>query len=391
MYSARWFVALIPLSLLFGLTGAHGKENAPVRQQATQVKTEFRNELPSEEIDFRIGVYESYLRLRDGVEPIDDKSKKREILQDYVRAFQGVREANKGIRLGAVSPAARQTEQNCLRFVRLYENVGLQLVEYYTQLLENSLDPETQAYIEARLQILRLFETGLFSLVLFNAEAGYSEIDPSVRSACPVEDRKGWRNAMMRSHQTMNETHLAFFGQEAASKPVTASSRFGEHYHRHKINQDTKKYAFIAGEIAASILVWEKGVQPQLNKVTDAIGRTRWGRMIKIFSGALYITGLVTLDRYFRDNIDFLKPAPELADESTLSSWERLMKFGEEFAVSQLASPPLYYAYLRLIGTTERQRALDFLTENEWLLVDAEEKYGSVDTALQNLKEVAGL
>src|SRR5690606_8086768 len=104
----------------------------------------------------------------DGIPPSQDPQEKKRVFSAYLNSWNEVLSANKNL---VNNPSAQ-----CRRFITLYENIGNSLARGYARLLDESTDEELRTHLRARLQTLDLFESTLFSLILYGAEGGYSEI-----------------------------------------------------------------------------------------------------------------------------------------------------------------------------------------------------------------------
>lgn len=340
--------------------------------------------LPIEELEQNSYIYEAYIRLRDGIKPVSDPNVRTQLWQEYASRTSDAITANRQL-----SPSA---SQNCHRFFRLFDRLLIELRDGYHQYLnDTSMDQMTFVNLDARLQILRLFHTSLFSMVLVDAEGGYMQLDPSVRYQCEIPDRNAWKNTLFKAHQSLENLHLAVFGQKPVGSPITQASVLSDLNERYKIAKNKKKAVQITTEVIAGVLIWNKAVDPFIDRVNKILRRGWLRRINTMATSVAFVVSWVSFDRFLRERVDYLKTPPEIKDPNTFSDWLNMVEFGEEFVDSKIVSPPLNLSYLRLLGNIERQRALDFLTVNEWVLVDAEERYGSVDAALNNFKEVSGL
>lgn len=343
---------------------------------------------PQEEVQKEtIDILENYVRMKNGISPSSSVSEKMRAFHDYNVAFSQARKANTAI--------ATLSSHNCQRFLKLYDNVTLQTSLYFDQYLrtaqpESSPEDSNEAMenMAARLKVLNIFETALFSTVLLGMEAGHSALG-DVRSACTTSKRTAWLNLLMRVHQTAQVLHTEVFGQD---RIFSTGSRLYNLYRLKRMSAQAQRnnlvesLAFIGAEIGLSILAWEKVISPFLRKTLGVFWLTPAGQGARLFATSVYMIALVGADRYFRRHLSFLQPLPSIVNRNSLSSWDWLVNLGEDFVVSNLFSPELYFAYLQLMETVERQRALDFLVQNEFVITTAEKTYGSVENALNALK-----
>lgn len=333
-----------------------------------------------------IDVLENYVRMKNGISPSSSVSEKMDAFRDYNVAFSQARKANAAI--------ATLSSHNCQRFLKLYDDVTLQTSLYFDQYLR-AAQPESSAgtnealeNMAARLKVLNIFETAMFSTVLLGMEAGRSALG-DVRSACTTSKRTAWLNLLMRVHQTAQVLHTKVFGQD---RVFSTGSRLYNLYRLKRMSAQAQRhnfiqsFAFMGAEIGLSILAWEKAISPFLRKTLGVFWLTPAGTGARLIATSLYMIALVGMDRYFRRHLSFLQPLPSIVNRNSLSSWDWLVNLGEDFVVSNLFSPELYFAYLQLMETVERQRALDFLIQNEVIITTAEKSYGSVENALNALK-----
>lgn len=325
-----------------------------------------------------LAIYESYLRLKNGVAPVSNRETKLQRLSDFNLAFSQVRESNHAV--------ARFGSANCRRFIKIYNDVGAQLSHYYGVLLS---DPppqfNVQRIVEARLRILHFFERALFGLILTNSEAGHSDLDPSSRSTCPSIHREVWTGLLLKVHQRVEMAHAAIVGEVSALAVIDEVNELRNLNRRYGWTQTFKQIAWMIGEVIVSVGLWSKVVAPAMQVAARG---TAMGRVITYAVGSIYLVGWVAFDRYMRDRLTFLQSPPKLMDRSSLSSWDRLAKMAEDFLVSNLFSPPLYFAYAELLQIMRKEMALQFLTEHQDLLAKAEHEHGSIERAIEKLKEV---
>jgi hypothetical protein len=200
------------------------------------------------------------------------------------------------------------------------------------------------------------------SLVIIDAEGGRSDIDPGIRSQCVENNRADWSTRLLRAHQRLENLHETVFGIPQLGSPISPSSMIAGESQKYLTKQKVTGIVSFIGELTVSILAWEKVVSPLVNGVIASISITSGGRVLKILTGAAYAMGWVALDRYIHSHIPLLNSSTvHVRDLNKISSWDRLMEMGEEFVSSNLISPSLYYAYLKILGVMERQRALNFL------------------------------
>ncbi len=332
------------------------------------------------DLEMAVNVLETYIRLRDGIRPSPFVDIQRRHLRHYLTALGNAREANKAI--------AFRADEKCRRFINLYNEVGNQLANSYTWYLsERRPSEDVQQLLSARIQILQFFEAALFGLVIARAEAGSSELDIVARSTCTTTDRTAWTSLLLKSHQALTALRLDVFGEPSAAADSPMLQRIRRIDERYSRNSIYKQVGFLIGEIAVSIVLWDKYVAPTLHVLAQAASATAIGKLINVGGGVAYLIGWVAFDRWARNTFDFLAPDPDILNRRTLSSWQQIMELGEEFTASDLASPALYKAYLELFTSLQKQRILEFLNENEELLTSAEQEFGSVDQALKTLKE----
>ena len=327
--------------------------------------------------DRQIQILETYVNIRDGVAPADN-------VVPMLRAFNRYRTS-----FGNVEDDAAEwsSSANCTRYKNLYDEIGNQLVQYYGLLLNtNSLAPATRENVEGRLYTLKLFEMALFSLAVTGKEGGISMIDPLEKHYCVVKGREHWLSAMSRAHQDLQRLHETVFGYRSAMDFRNASDIVqrlnAKIEHRGRI----ERYAYNIAEFGLSILVWFKGVAPLLRRARTSIESPPLRAATTIAAGIAYTLAFMKLDQEAYAHFSFLQPKPTLKEMSLLR-WNDLMSRGEEVVNSKLESTPLYFAYLKLTALLDRETAYNFLLEHQEFLSEMETQYGSINAALNHLKE----
>lgn len=341
-------------------------------------------------------VFETYLRLRDGRKSSDNIQGTVALLNRYSETFdKKLKPINRFVAL--------TSSVNCQRYLDLYNEVNNQQIIYLRQYLtDESIDNRTKSLIKARLEILNVFHEALFGLFMTGSEAGYSDLDKSKKQRCEIPNRKPWEQLVLQNYHRMNFAHQAAFGQVSYMTPVMMSGEISKIKQDKDFEHTETKIAFITAEVVASIAAWNRVVTPATEnllrwirtteRISAKIRKSPWTpRAVRFFANVNYMITWVTFDRIARKKFEFLKSEPQLVDSNPLSTWSRLISNGEEFTQTKLDSPGVYFAHLKILDTLHRQQALDFLLENEWVLYEAEKKYGSIDAAYENLKEVEGL
>lgn len=373
------------------MAGCGAKDSQPdgagEKERVVQVqKVNPENTTPSENADPKattrhLNILETYVRLRDGVTANGNVYEARDLLSRYKLTFSRVREANVVV--------GQRGGNECERFTHLFNGVGSQLARYFDLLLSSTPPSlETQKILIARLRVLQFFERSLFGMLLLRAEGGQSQLDPAQRKGCAVTDRVAWTNLILRMHQDLEQLSDHVLGVPSAMALADEAEEMRLLAREHMSHNTMKKVAWVIGEIAASILVWEKAVSPFLKTFVDMASVTPTGRFIRYATGTIYILGWVAFDRWARHVLPFLQSEPDVLDRTTISGWERVMKLGEQFLVSHLVSPPLYFAYAELLSLMRKETALQFITMNTEVLERAEQEFGSVDKAIEHYKEV---
>lgn len=338
--------------------------------------------LNSDEGKYLVGVLQTYLRLRDGVRPSTDQLEHLSALDQFLGAFEPVRLENLTRSAG--------TSKDCQRFFNFYNTIGLQLAFDYGRYLRTpNLSHDIRTELAARLEILHLFETAAFSLILLKSEGGRSEIDPLQTSSCLLEpERSAWANAVFKSHVAANRLQESIFGEPAVSVPdpeLADVQILASEYERQAQIHRTEVFG---AELLVSIVAWEKLIQPYLDGVVGGIRVTPMGRFSRLMVAGLYGLGWVAIDRLLTSHLGFMSDQSSITDDETLSSWDRLLTLGERFLASDLDSPTLYLAYLQMMSELKTLQVNSFLQSNADIFKYAENKYGSVDAALSNLKEI---
>lgn len=362
-------------------------KGAKVQKAIANPTPKSSSDLPSggKDVDSQIAlrnlsILETYLRLRDGITPSHDAVEGRRLLSKFKLSLGQAREANVAI--------AQRSGQECRRYTALFNGLGDQLTQHFDSLLAGSSDLERQKYLIARVHILQFFERSLFAMLLTGSEAGESRLDPSVRKNCAAADRVVWTNILLRAHRDLEALSAHVVGLPSAMALTDEAQEMRVLAEREGRRNTFKKVAWVIGEIAASIAGWEKVVSPALNLFVDMASLTPTGRIIRFASGTVYLLGWVAFDRYAREMLPFLQSEPELIDRNVISNWERVMKLGEEFMVSHVASPPLYFAYVELLSLMRKETALQFINTNNEVLQKSEDQFGSIDKAVKHYKEV---
>lgn len=328
-----------------------------------------------------LAILETYVRLRDGVTAKGDVAEARALLARFNLSLSQAREANFVV--------GQRGGEECGRFTQLFNGVGAQLSRYFEVLLQTPPpNLETQRLVIARLRVLQFFERSLFGMLLLRAEGGQSQLDPAQRKGCALADRIAWTNLLLRMHQDLEQLSDHVLGTPSAMALADEAEEMRLLAEKHNSHNTMKKVAWVIGEIGASIVIWEKAVSPVLKTFVDLASVTPTGRFIRYATGTIYIVGWVAFDRWARHSLPFLQSTPDVLDRQTISSWDRVMRLGEQFLVSHLVSPPLYFAYAELLSLMRKETALQFITMNTEVLERAEQEFGSVDKAIEHIKEV---
>jgi hypothetical protein len=334
-----------------------------------------------------LSIFQTYLRLRDGVKPSKEQALTRTAFHEFALADNYRALSQEGV-------ALRSTNPNCVRFLNLYDMTEAQLKDGYGELLGNEKlagrfgladEQEVRDNLESRVLILHLFEDSLFATALMGIEGGASPLQASAPQGCNPIDRKDWLNLLFQAHDKAERLRLLYFGQMPATSPVDETERIRDSMNRYERRQTVFSALFLTVEVATAVLVWELTAARMLSKVALL---ARFPRMARISVGGIYSMGIVFVDRSARGYLPLLKPTPEITDPTTISETERMLTLGEEFENSNLVSPELYYRYLKLMSLIERQMAMDFLTNYQDELTSAEHRYGSIDAAISKQKEL---
>lgn len=378
---AAWIVPLFLLSLLAGCgrESGSGKTESPM---SSEVAGEKFGETPS--FDQRaLTVFESYLRLKNGVASSENVEVKKERLNRFALSMGSVREAGHAI--------AARSSANCRRFIGVYNDLGSQVSYYSGRLIDpdQPLDEISRRHIENRLHILHFFSRALFGLILLKAEAGQSSLDPNLHFMCSPLDRPTWAGLLFKAQVDLENLIEGVVGvPKSLESSADQTSRTDEVTVREGRNKIFKQASWIIGEIAASIYIWEKFVSPNLGaRIFDIAVMTPAGRVGFIAANCLYVIAWVAFDRFWRERLPFLQSPPDVVSISSVSSWENLMNASERFLASGQDSEPLYTAYEKLLRSLRREQALEFVETHRDLLGEAEREYGSIENANEKLKE----
>lgn len=376
MQNVFGFKVIVVLMLLVGCGKAEPERNpnmnssssAALSEKATPTASQNKNQLQT---------FGSYLYLRDGVKASTNINTQKKYLITFEDAYLKQLEANKSF----FRPSA-----SCEQFLTLYNRLNEDQIRYFKQYLDEK-DPINLALIKARLIILRFYHSALFTEILTNREAGHSELDPSQRQVCNSTSRSAWRELAFENYKKMNTAHLNIIGEVAAASSQSLESGFRPLEEKLEKQRSTQRLLFTGGEVVASIIGWAKLVAPTGSIILQYFKYSPLGRTANYFFQAAYLLVWVVIDRHLVDNIFFLKESPPIIDNTVYSSWERLISLGNQMVSSDLKSPKLYLEYLKFIDTIRREQVLDFINVYSDSLLDAEQKYGSVDLAYKKLKE----
>lgn len=321
-------------------------------------------------------IYQTYLRIRDGVPP--DPASAPEKLNAYILSVQDFT-AKQGEWL-------KDSSRDCRNFGEVFTDIHQQLVHLMSRLRESrSIEPTSSLNLMpfARMQILISLSEILTRQVALGREGGMSFLDPKAQGrGCQVANPSVWTNTVINLNQSAGAAGVALMGVPGLNEMQRIEDGLAKAIGRVEESDEYIFWGTMVGGTVVSIALWQ---------TTPAMIASLWG--VHLTPGIATFaarTAAIGVEMYAFNKLqdELLKEQTVMRDQRAIISWSDVLDATRSILSLPLNSPRLYAETLGQLYNSMGAKMLAVLEPWEDRLLQAEVKYKSIDKANKEIEHV---